>query len=104
MNTPPVPPPDPGQPSQQPPQQPAHLDPRFAINTGNGRCPQCGSTNIRVTQNTITTGNKHGCCVGCFLFVFMFPIWVYDKLANKQRTQAVGNSCQCLWCGHRWAG
>lgn len=77
-------------------QQQAH----FQVNTGMGRCPQCGSTHIKEFDNV--QGADYGlkstaCLLGCCC---AWPMLLVAPFVGNQRK--TGTSRQCMNCGNRW--
>lgn len=69
---------------------------RYAVNTGIGTCPRCGSSNLTRTRRTEAnaSGQSAACCVGCFLF------WPALLLMPFLRSGFTAMHCNA--CGHEW--
>ena len=72
----------------------------FSANTGMGKCPQCGSTNIYQFDNLQPVDNSlktTACLLGCLCAWPM--LLVAPFVGNQKKT---GTSRACKSCGNRW--
>ena len=65
----------------------------YAVDTGMGRCPNCGSTNlIAIRKSEEVPGGR---CLACCLFGLLAPLFF---ALFRSRYTAV----RCRACGHEW--
>lgn len=72
----------------------------YAVNTGMGFCPQCGSHNLmhfRQSGTDDTSQQSLACCLGCALFWPLLLVAPFLKRRGSMTTHR-----QCNYCGWHW--
>ena len=66
-------------------------------------CPNCGSENVDIINESYTYGKDYGVGKGLCGYVLLGPVGLLCGLCGEGKQEVSTNYWICNRCGHKWA-